>query len=135
MFLFFCFFPAFAVSDLKVEFSNILEAKGDLYVAVYNSSNAFLKEDQVFRKIIVPITQTGALKVSIDDLPPGQYALSCFHDVNGNGKLNTNWMGIPNEPYGFSNNARPKFRAPNWGEASFDFKEMGGSMKIRLEKW
>lgn len=135
MFLFFCFFPAFAVSDLQVEFSNILEAKGDLYVAVYNSSNAFLKEDQVFRKIIVPITQTGALKVSIDDLPPGQYALSCFHDVNGNGKLDTNWMGIPNEPYGFSNNARPKFRAPNWGEASFDFKEMGGSMKIRLEKW
>ena len=135
MFLFFCFFPAFSVSDLQVEFSNILEAKGDLYVAVYNSSNAFLKEDQVFRKIIVPITQTGALKVSIDDLPPGQYALSCFHDVNGNGKLNTNWMGIPNEPYGFSNNARPKFRAPNWGEASFDFKEMGGSMNIRLEKW
>lgn len=135
MFLFFCFFPAFSVSDLQVEFSNILEAKGDLYVAVYNSSNAFLKEDQVFRKIIVPITQTGALKVSIDDLPPGQYALSCFHDVNGNGKLNTNWMGIPNEPYGFSNNARPRFRAPNWGEASFDFKEMGGSMNIRLEKW
>ena len=69
------------------------------------------------------------------NLPPGKYALSCFHDLNGNGKLDTNWMGIPNEPYGFSNNARPQFRAPKWAEAAFDWNGAGRVISVRVEEW
>lgn len=125
----------FLPSELRVEFSNIQEAKGQLFVAVYDQSGTFLKTDQVRTQKIVPITQTGTLTISLGELPPGKYALSCFHDLNGNGQLDTNWMGIPTEPYGFSNNARPKFRAPNWAEAAFDWSGKGASIGIRLEKW
>ncbi len=45
-------------------------------------------------------------------LASGQYAVSAFHDANDNKKLDTNWMGIPNEKYGFSNNARGTFGPP-----------------------
>ncbi len=135
MLLLFLFFPSFFEPELWVEFSNIREAKGRLYVAVYNRSDAFLKVDKVFSKKITPITQTGPMKLSLGNLPPGKYALSCFHDLNGNGQLDTNWAGIPNEPYGFSNNARPRFRAPKWAEAAFDLYQSGMTISVRLEKW
>ncbi|MBC7777877.1 MAG: DUF2141 domain-containing protein [Phycisphaerae bacterium] len=135
MLLLFWILPSFFEPELQVEFRNLHEAKGSLYVAVYDGSDAFLKVEQVRRKKIVPIGQTDALKLSLGNLPPGKYALSCFQDLNGNGQLDTNWMGIPSEPYGFSNNSRPKFRAPKWTEAAFDLGQSGKTISVRLERW
>ena len=121
--------------EVQVEFNNLREAKGDLYVAVYDRSETFLSLDRVHAKKIVPIRQTGTVRVSFGGLSSGKYAISCFHDLNGNGKLDTNLFGIPTEPYGFSNNVRPKFRAPNWMEAAFDLYPSGRDISVRLERW
>jgi uncharacterized protein (DUF2141 family) len=51
------------------------------------------------------------------DLEPGTYAVAVHHDANANGKLDTNFLGIPKEGYGVSNDARPKLRAPQFDEA------------------
>jgi uncharacterized protein (DUF2141 family) len=67
-------------------------------------------------------------------LPAGNYAVSAYQDLNGNGKLDKNLVGIPSEPYGFSNNARPKFRAPNWDETRFELRA-DTQIEIKLEKW
>ena len=120
---------------LSISFTNIREAKGSLYVGVYKSEADFMKEEKACLKKIIPVTATGNLDLDVSELAPGTYAVSCFHDVNGNGKLDTNLLGIPSEPYGFSNNARPKFRAPNWGETRFEVKTDGSRISIRLEKW
>jgi len=135
MLLFLLFFPSFFEPELRVEFSNIREAKGSLYVAVYDRSEDFLKDNRIRSKKVLPVGQTGSLKISLGNLPSGKYAISCFHDLNGNGKLDTNWAGIPSEPYGFSNNARPKFRAPKWAEAVFELSGSGGTIGVRLEEW
>ncbi len=135
MLLLFCFLSTLFNPELQVEFSNLSEAQGNLYVAVYDRDAAFLNVDKVRYQKIIPITQKGNIKVSMGNLPPGQYAISCFFDLNANGQLDTNWLGIPNEPYGFSNNARPKFRAPNWSEAAFDLQGSGRTIGVRLEKW
>lgn len=135
MLLIFLFFPFLTEPELQVEFSNLCEAKGSLYVAVYDRADAFLQTERVRSQKIVPITQKGSLKLSLGNLPAGKYSLSCFHDINGNGKLDTNWMGIPSEPYGFSNNARPQFRAPKWAEAAFDLYGAGGTVSVKLDTW
>lgn len=122
-------------ADCRITFNNLQEARGSLYVAVYAQEGDFLNEKRFFTQKIVPVQQAGVMELNFSGLPPGQYAVSCFHDVNGNGKLDTNMVGIPNEPYGFSNNARPKFRAPRWYEAVFSLGNSGGSQQIRLEKW
>lgn len=119
--------------EVQIEFNNLREAKGDLYVAVYDRSETFLSLGRVHAKKIVPIRQTGSVRVSFGGLSSGKYAISCFHDLNGNGQLDTNWMGIPTEPYGFSNNARPRFRAPKWAEAAFDLGGAPKNLSIRLE--
>ncbi len=51
-------------------------------------------------------------------LQPGLHAIKVFHDVNANGQLDTNKLGIPNEPYGFGNDARGKFGQPSFEEAA-----------------
>ena len=128
-------FPMFFEPELQVNFSNLREAKGNLYVAVYDQEGKFLKTDQMRSNKIVSVAQKGSIKLSMGNFPPGQYAVSCFHDLNGNGKLDTNWAGIPTEPYGFSNNTRPKFRAPKWAEAAFALNAAGGTIAVRLEEW
>lgn len=122
-------------SEFALELNNIQDASGSVYIAIYNKSDDFLKYDHIYSRKIVPVSQTGTMRVSIHDLPPGAYAVSCFHDVNGNGQLDTDWMGIPTEPYCFSNNARPKFRAPRWSEAVFQFPGEGLNMRLKMEKW
>ena len=53
-----------------------------------------------------------SLIVHFKDLPPGEYAAVAFQDVNGNGILDKNFLGIPKEPYGFSNGARGSASGP-----------------------
>ena len=120
---------------LAISFTNIQHAQGSIYIGIYSGKADFLKPERACLKKIIPVTQAGTLDVDCSGLASGLYAISCFHDLNGNGKLDTNLFGIPTEPYGFSNNARPKFRAPSWDEAKFELKEEGKKISIRLEKW
>lgn len=103
-------------------------------MAVYATESDFLNTDRVYAKQIVPVKQAGNLEMTFA-LPPGKYAVSCFHDVNGNGKLDTNLVGIPSEPYGFSNNARPRFRPPYWSEASFSVSGGTIQLPVSLDTW
>lgn len=127
------FILPFFASPLKVEISNIQQSGGSVLVAVYNSEQNFLVPEKAVYKGVFPVSRTGSMEITLPDLPQGNYAISCFHDVNGNNELDTNLVGIPSEPYGFSNNARPKFRAPNWSETKFWYN--GNKPSIRLEKW
>ena len=120
---------------MRLQFTNISDARGSIYVAVYDREDKFLNENEVRFQQIVPISARGEIEITMSDLPAGTYAISCFHDVNGNGKMDKNILGIPTEPYGFSNNARPKFRAPNWEEAKFYWQPGADALQIRLEKW
>lgn len=58
-------------------------------------------------------------QVVFDHLPAGDYAVKVFHDVDGDGKMNTNPFGLPTEPYGFSNNAVGNMGPASWERARF----------------
>ncbi len=123
------------VHMLGISFTNIEHPSGSIYVGIYNCKPDFLKPEKACLKKIIPVSAAGSVDFDCTDLGPGTYAVSCFHDLNGNGKLDTNLFGIPTEPYGFSNNVRPKFRAPNWDETRFELKDGDQRISIRLEKW
>ncbi|MGR4876030.1 DUF2141 domain-containing protein [Pseudoxanthomonas sp. LARHCG66] len=65
------------------------------------------------------------------DLEPGTYAVMVTHDENGNGKLDSNMIGMPTEGYGFSNNPRV-MRKPTWDEARFDIGAQDAAIDIAL---
>ena len=54
-----------------------------------------------------------------EGLPSGDYALRAFHDVNGDGQMNTNPFGMPTEPFAFSNNAVGNMGPASWERARF----------------
>jgi uncharacterized protein (DUF2141 family) len=66
------------------------------------------------------------------DIPPGTYALVVVHDENMNSKLDNNWLGIPTEGYGFSNNAKAMFSAPSFSAASFPYDGQDMALTISL---
>lgn len=61
----------------------------------------------------------GVWRCTFTNLPAGSYAVSAAHDVNGNGKPDRSFVGIPTEPWAVSNNVRPTLRPPRFAEAPF----------------
>ena len=100
---------------LTVEINNINKIKGSVKVAVFNTDKNFLEKDSAIRNYSLNV-DSSSKKIVIDDLPKGVYAIAIYHDVNSDDVCNLNFIGIPKEPYGFSNNFRPKFSAPKFAD-------------------
>jgi MipA family protein len=75
-------------------------------VLLFNSASTFVDLRDPVRVVTLP--SGGAQSERIPDLPPGDYALVVYHDENGNGRLDRNFIGIPREPLGFSNRYWPQ---------------------------
>jgi uncharacterized protein (DUF2141 family) len=61
----------------------------------------------------------GEHTATFDDLPQGEYGVKAFHDLNGNGQMDTNPFGLPVEPFAFSNNAVGNMGPASWDRAKF----------------
>ena len=66
------------------------------------------------------------------DIEPGLHAVSVLHDENNNGKLDTNFLGIPREGVGMSNNPPPRRGPPRFAEAAFRLPPQGGEIVVNL---
>jgi uncharacterized protein (DUF2141 family) len=105
---------------LMVEISGLKDAKGDVYVAVYDSDSTWLSEKTVLsKKVVITEALDGELVRTELQLPLGQYALSVFYDKDNDGELTTNFIGLPKEPIAISNNAVGKFGPPKYADAVF----------------
>lgn len=104
---------------------------GVVRAALFHSSNIF-PSDKPFRGIEIAIKERQA-SVEIPHVPAGEYALAVFHDENNDGKLNQNFLGIPTEAYGFSNNARALFGPPAFEEAKFTVTNSSITITIEVK--
>lgn len=107
-------------STITVEFNITKHNKGSILFALYDSEEGYMKSAVYSTK--VKVTDKKAVVV-IEDLAHGTYGFSFFHDVNDDGKLNKNFIGIPKEPYGFSNNEKGSFGPPDFDKISFDVNQ------------
>jgi uncharacterized protein (DUF2141 family) len=128
--MFFLFLISLFSTDysLNITIENCKNSKGKIYIALYDSESTFMKEDKAVSKKVVTIEQ-GVAKVTFSALPSTEYAFVFFHDENGNGKLDTNILGIPTEGYGFSNNAKGTFGPPSYNKSRISLKAGAGSYK------
>ncbi len=69
-------------------------------------------------------------RCDFEEIPRGTYALAVFHDENMNGKLDTNWLGIPTEGYGFSNDVKALKGAPSFSACRFQYD--GGTLDMTI---
>lgn len=116
---------------LQLSINNVKSTNGKILIALYDKADSFLSDNR-YRGIIAEIKQEGTNTITIENLPYGQYAISIFHDENSNDELDSNWMGIPKEPYGFSNDAKGSFGPPSYEKAAFKFEKSQQQHAIKL---
>ena len=112
-------------SELVINLSDQKKA-GTLMLAIYNNAEAFegsvIKEKRsevgVFKGLELYLEPKDSMQLSIE-IPDGEYAIAFFIDANGNKKLDKNFLGIPKEQFGFSNNAMGTLSAPSFEQAKF----------------
>ncbi|MCV2356257.1 DUF2141 domain-containing protein [Paucibacter sp. B2R-40] len=122
--------PARAL-DLEVEVTGLTQTEGRVMVGVFTDAGTWLKKAVTGGSVEAGLQKEGRVLIKLQDLPEGSLALSVFHDVNGNGKLDSNAMGMPKEPYGFSNNAAGMFGPPKFEKAQFEAKA-GARVTVQL---
>lgn len=100
-----------------------LKPRGQLMVALYDSEASWNAKAGAVRELKLPVSASSA-SVTLEGLAPGKYGAMIFQDLNKDGKMNFNLVGMPLEPYGFSNNSRGRFGPPAWRAAAF---RLGGT--------
>ena len=99
--------------NLTVTITNLKNTKGKVEVGLYRNAANFAKVGLTYKKIRTTISGN-QVSVVFKDLIGGSYGVCIFHDVNNNNSCDRNYLGIPTEPYGFSNNRRPVLSAPSF---------------------
>ncbi|MBR07982.1 MAG: hypothetical protein CMP48_09870 [Rickettsiales bacterium] len=117
-------------TNLTIEVTNFKNTDGKLRVALFNSEGTYLKDSQYTSDTLVYSQEL--VKVSFTGLPNGEYAISIYHDQNDNGELDANFMGIPTEPYAFSNNAKGRFGPASYADSKFSLNQSNQIHSIQL---
>ncbi|MEM7251898.1 MAG: DUF2141 domain-containing protein [Pseudomonadota bacterium] len=109
-------------NSLTLTVSDIRNSQGTVRVQVLAGEAAFKDEAPATAGVIVP-ARVPTVTVVINDLPPGDYAVRVMHDVDGDEQLSRNLLGLPTEPWAFSNNATGTMGPPSWKQAKFPISE------------
>ena len=105
-----------ADSRLTLTFETGAET-GAVMVALYDAEAAY---EGGAPARVVRVDVAAGQHEAVFDLPAGAYGVKAFHDVNGNGKMDTNPFGMPTEPFAFSNNAVGNMGPAKWDRARFE---------------
>jgi uncharacterized protein (DUF2141 family) len=121
---------AFAQTQaVTIEVTGVAEAKGFILVSAFDKAEGWLKRPVQFARVEAKV---GAISVTVPDLAEGEYAFSVIHDVNANNKLDSNAIGIPTEPYGFSNDAAGTFGPPKYEDARVKVGKGATKFSVKL---
>jgi len=128
--------PLTQFGSITVHITGMTNLTGMFGVSLYNSKKGFPgKHEQAYASVLKKVTSS-ADTVVFEHLPYGSYAVSIMHDENNNGKLDTNFIGIPKEGVGVSNNPKIGFGGPKFQDSVFtlDKKELEVTvaMKYRI---
>lgn len=110
-----------AQNKLTVVVDGIEKTSGSVLIAVYDSTG-FLKKP-VYAGMVKVEEGQEEVAIVFENIAAGEYAVSLFHDENGNNQLDTGVYDIPTEKTGFSNNAKGKTEPPTFNACKFEMTE------------
>ena len=125
--------------ELVIEVLGLDSREGRARVALYRNAEGFNQPDKAWTKETLEIPIQGPLiwtvKLDTDALkePQLRWAVSAHHDKNSNDKLDKSPLGIPTEPYGFSNNPKRGFGPPKFNDVSFSIDSIDSASNHRIE--
>jgi uncharacterized protein (DUF2141 family) len=119
---------------ITVRVTGARNTKGKIWVTLFQDAQGFPDDpSKSIRQQSVEIDPSSmSVQVNFKDVPQGTFAVSVLHDENGNGKMDKNFVGMPKEGYGASNNPKKKRRPPTFDEAKFSLNASEQTIEIGL---
>ena len=117
-------------NHIHVEIAGLRSDKGQVLCSLFSSADGFPKKSDKAVAHAKSNASSGHASCDFVNIEPGTYAVSVIHDENSNGKLDTNFMGMPREGVGSSNNVKPHFGPPKFSAAAFPFR--GGPLDLKI---
>ncbi len=119
-------------ADIQVILKGFKSDEGQAMLALHNTNKTFLKKKAPFKGAKVTINNKTAEYI-FKNVPYGEYSIAVFHDENSNMDLDANFLGIPKEDYGFSNNAWRKYGPPKYKQTLFTVNAEKVNMEIIIK--
>lgn len=129
--LFQAYYPS---NQITLSVSNITSAEGMIWIGIYDAQENFLIKEKAIIKGY-RVNHPGKMDIVLTNLPNGTYAIAVFHDINNNGHLDQNLLGVPTEPFAFTKKPPSKFRLPTFHEVSHILHPETGTINVTLKKW
>lgn len=120
---------------LVVNITNIRENKGAVHIALYDDPATFLHKEGVCSGAVMPPAAAESLQWVAEGRAYGAYTLAVFHDINNNGRLDKNVLGIPTEPYAFAVKEPSKWQSPTFEEVAFIMDAPEKKISLSLAYW
>ena len=109
--------------QLLIEIENIEIPQGTLFLSLFDSQEGYENNktpEKYFKRI--PISKK-KVQLIFENLPRGLYAIKAYLDTNKNNELDTNFLGVPKEQYGFSNNKMGTLGPPSFATSRFEVSQ------------
>ena len=119
--------------EVTLHFTNTHYTAGDMAIAVFDNADGFPTKGSILNTTFVVDGKTDTVTTTLD-LEDGHYAIAFFLDENGNTKLDKNFIGIPKERFGFSNNPRILTGPPSFNESEIEVSETNSEFSMKLIK-
>lgn len=116
---------------LTLDFQGLKVHRGVVLGALFDSRGTYDANKGAMRELKLSAAD-GDVSVTIAGLKPGWYAVKTFQDIDANGAMRFNPVGMPLEPYAFSNNARGLFGPASWRAAAFEVRPGPNHQVLRL---
>jgi uncharacterized protein (DUF2141 family) len=122
--------PASGAGTVTIIVSGV-RPSGKVFGQIFADAASFKARTKPVLKFAIDPAASGRVQTTVT-LPPGRYVSALFQDTKGTGKLETNFLGVPAVPYGFSNNARGTMGPPGFDAAAFDVRDSAITLDIEL---
>jgi len=108
--------------------------EGFIEVSLYNRKKKFLKKNGAMMTKRVPV-ENDQIKVAFDNMPFGSYAITSYHDLNENEKVDKNFVGIPKEPVAVSTIKKKRFSKPKFNKVKMNFDQSEMQVALRFVEY
>jgi len=119
-------------ADLTIRVENVLPSGGILRLGLYDAARYPDDNSKPVASADVSALP-GETVIALHGIPPGTYAIQTFQDVNRNDKMDTSWIGLPLEPFGFSQDAKPFLSKPSFNDVKFTLADGENGQVIHLQ--
>ena len=107
-------------NTISVLVEGLKNSQGSVRCGLFNSATGFPKAGNQYKGVVTPIANQQAT-CAFENVPPGTYAVALFHAQNNETEMKTNFLGQPQEAYGFSRNPSTTFGAPSFNDAAYAY--------------